>query len=654
MRWRFARRAEAVPAPGSDAHLIAGHAFLSYVREDAAAARRLQRKLEAAGIRVWLDTADIWPGDDWRAGIRRAITGDALAFIACFSRKSLSRASSYQNEELNLAIEQLRLRQPDAPWLIPVRFDDCEIPDLDIGRGRTLATIQRVDLFGAGYAENAARLIEAIQRILGSPAGTPAPRRSRRRLAVIAGAWTACVIILAGLVFEAVTAGNSATSRYTFTIHPARWPPDPVPGLTLARGDSVWITALRGQWRCASFEPFTGIQGNPQHTSSRRSWAVPAAPFCSLIGKVGDGPWQEMRRHFVVSGAGKFVLTANDTLPRNCPQPPSSTSCYNDNKGTITVRVKVTAAHPGSPPGGSRSPSGSPAVVKLPDPGSSGVRSVAFGDGGRTVAAADANGTTYLWDLATRKIIETLPDPATGGVKTVAFGPGGTLAAGDLNGKVYLWQLNPRKVIATLPDPHSKGVRGVAFGKHGTLIAGDENGTVYLWNLATRSVIRTFHDPGSDGVASVAISPDGSTLAAGDLNDTTFLWDLADGHAAGKLQDPGGGGIYSVAFSPSGTQLAAADGDGDAYVWDIATHKIAEDLPDPQSTGVYSVAFGKGGATVAMTDGNGDTYLWKLATRKIIQRLPEPPGNGDARVVFAPSWTSVAIGTNDDVYLWRP
>jgi hypothetical protein len=47
-------------------------------------------------------------------------------------------AGVIQNEELILAIEQLRQRPPEEPWLIPVRFDACQIPDRDIGAGRTL------------------------------------------------------------------------------------------------------------------------------------------------------------------------------------------------------------------------------------------------------------------------------------------------------------------------------------------------------------------------------------------------------------------------------------------------------------------------------------------------------------------------------------
>ena len=99
--------------------------------------------------------------------IRRAITDDALVFIACFSQRSLSRSKTFQNEELTLAIDQLRLRRPEEPWLIPVRFDECEVPDRDLGGGRTLASIQRADLFGDNYEAAAKRLVASILRILG-------------------------------------------------------------------------------------------------------------------------------------------------------------------------------------------------------------------------------------------------------------------------------------------------------------------------------------------------------------------------------------------------------------------------------------------------------------------------------------------------------
>jgi hypothetical protein len=146
---------------------LTGHVFISYVREDSIRVDRLHRLFESAGIPVWRDTASLWPGEDWRMKVRHAIVSDALVFLACFSANSLARPLSYQNEELNLAIEQMRLRQPGKPWFIPVRFDNCSIPDFDVGWGRSLSSIQRADVFGDQSDAGAKNLTESVLRILG-------------------------------------------------------------------------------------------------------------------------------------------------------------------------------------------------------------------------------------------------------------------------------------------------------------------------------------------------------------------------------------------------------------------------------------------------------------------------------------------------------
>jgi hypothetical protein len=71
---------------------------------------------------------ELWPGDEWKIEIRRAIQRNALAFIACCSEASTAKDRSYQNEELILASEEYRLRRPGRPWIFPVRFGDVEPP----------------------------------------------------------------------------------------------------------------------------------------------------------------------------------------------------------------------------------------------------------------------------------------------------------------------------------------------------------------------------------------------------------------------------------------------------------------------------------------------------------------------------------------------
>jgi hypothetical protein len=129
----------------------------------------------------------------------------------------------------------------------------------------------------------------------------------------------------------------------TYTVDPTKWAPAPVPGLTLMRGEVVSIKPISGQWVCATVAGPAGIQGNTHYKATYHSWAVPSAPFCSLIGKIGDGPWQELGQQpqLVANRSGTLALTVNELMPANCSQSPSSTSCYTDNEGSITIEITV-------------------------------------------------------------------------------------------------------------------------------------------------------------------------------------------------------------------------------------------------------------------------------------------------------------------------
>jgi tetratricopeptide (TPR) repeat protein len=146
-------------------------AFLCYSPEDGSAVDRLQAALEAAGVRVWRASEKLLPGEDRREKTRQAITGQAIVFVACFSRAGLARDRSSQQEELSLAVEELRRRRPDVPWLMPVRLDGCVIPDLPLGGCRTLGQLQCADLFGERREQETARLVSAITQARRPPGG---------------------------------------------------------------------------------------------------------------------------------------------------------------------------------------------------------------------------------------------------------------------------------------------------------------------------------------------------------------------------------------------------------------------------------------------------------------------------------------------------
>ena len=121
------------------------HVFISYVRENEKAVSRLYHDLASRGIRVWLDRNEIKPGVRWKSAIRKAIQEGAY-FIACFSKEYNDRDKTYMNEELTVATEVLRQQPFDKAWFIPIKLNECKIPDRDIGGGETFEDFQWVDL----------------------------------------------------------------------------------------------------------------------------------------------------------------------------------------------------------------------------------------------------------------------------------------------------------------------------------------------------------------------------------------------------------------------------------------------------------------------------------------------------------------------------
>jgi hypothetical protein len=79
-----------------------------------------------------------------------------------FSRNWNNRERTIANEELLLAIEELRQRPRERAWFIPLKIDNCEIPSIPIGPGETLAAIQHIDIPALGWNESLRRLLVTL------------------------------------------------------------------------------------------------------------------------------------------------------------------------------------------------------------------------------------------------------------------------------------------------------------------------------------------------------------------------------------------------------------------------------------------------------------------------------------------------------------
>ncbi len=140
------------------------HVFISYVHDDIKSVMAIVKKLEENNINVWLDKHNIDPGSDWQIAIKNAIE-DGMYFIACFSENywNKTKQKTYMNEELQIAIEQMRKMPDDTVWFIPVKFSDCNIPNFQIRANKSLDSKQYLPLH-ENWETNIDNLIRTLKR----------------------------------------------------------------------------------------------------------------------------------------------------------------------------------------------------------------------------------------------------------------------------------------------------------------------------------------------------------------------------------------------------------------------------------------------------------------------------------------------------------
>src|SRR5215213_2533054 len=128
--------------------------FLSYVRADKKKIEWIYRKLAREGLKPWMDQTDVHPGEMWEHEIAKAIES-ADFFLACLSGRSIN-ARGFLQKEIRSALEAWDKKLPRDIYLIPVRLEECKVPD-------NLSAFQWVDLRDENDEEGWNRLMEAIR-----------------------------------------------------------------------------------------------------------------------------------------------------------------------------------------------------------------------------------------------------------------------------------------------------------------------------------------------------------------------------------------------------------------------------------------------------------------------------------------------------------
>jgi WD40 repeat protein len=258
---------------------------------------------------------------------------------------------------------------------------------------------------------------------------------------------------------------------------------------------------------------------------------------------------------------------------------------------------------------------------RLPGPPGSDV--VAFSRDGRLLATLGfkAAGNVHLvfWDIAARRVHRLALLRADAPITDAAFSPNGqVLATGTVRGSLIFWNLaSGARPGPVLHHPHGQGLRGnLVFAPDGaTLSTSVQGGKTIVWDVTRRRRVRTIPLGGM-----LTVSRDGKTLALGQQDGSIILADAGTGRRRRMLTGHSAS-VTRLAFSPDGATLASASGDRTAILWDVATGRARKTLRGHAGS-VTGVAFSPDGTTLYTSSLDDSVIVWDLTgTRGLAQQL---------------------------------
>jgi len=158
--------------------------FLAHANEDSERVKELYRKLKAAGYSPWLDKIDLIPGQQWKTEIPKALKQSDI-FIACLSKTSVQKRG-YIQSEFRLALQQAAEMPAETIYLIPLKLDECSIPELEQPQyGVRLSDYHWLDYWEEGAFEKLLTAIESVRgEIERKPVVEKAPEREETSLEI--------------------------------------------------------------------------------------------------------------------------------------------------------------------------------------------------------------------------------------------------------------------------------------------------------------------------------------------------------------------------------------------------------------------------------------------------------------------------------------
>jgi serine/threonine protein kinase/WD40 repeat protein len=276
-------------------------------------------------------------------------------------------------------------------------------------------------------------------------------------------------------------------------------------------------------------------------------------------------------------------------------------------------------------------------------------RCLAFSDDGSLLAGGAGDGKVTVWEVATGDVIETL-DCGRTLLHALTFGAeprrhrhssprppgsGWLLAAASADGTIAVWDVASRNRLATCRGSYFE-VLALAFSPDSTMIAsaGRKASGLRIWEARTGQLLLECRVD-AEFSAALAFSGDGRRLALASrggrgTTGSVQVSNLDEGRGLMTLRGSGNR-IVKVVVSPDSRLVAALGIDWTLAIWDASTGRLLHvlDVPRGLSADNAGLAFSGDGRMFAFSAGR-EAVLWDLDAHRELTSWSLPRGMNDA------------------------
>lgn len=259
---------------------------------------------------------------------------------------------------------------------------------------------------------------------------------------------------------------------------------------------------------------------------------------------------------------------------------------------------------------------------------STSIRCVALSDDGAFLLSGGQDNSVRLWDLATKRLVQTFRGHDSW-VRGVAFGRDGrSLITASQDATVRTWSIAGYEELRSIQGReltgHADAVLAASFSPNQTqVVTASRDRTARTWNAGTGQFEQAFTE-GHAFLASSAIFFDqGRKLVTAAVDNTARIWDVATGTELRHLNRTGR--AAALAVSGDGQWIITGGDARQAQHWNAREGKLVRSF-DGHLAEVTAVALAPDGLRLLTGDAKGHGYLWQLESGELLHTLKAHTG----------------------------